>query len=110
MNVVERRRAAVLVQRFVGDIDSPFSPSTLDRRRRRVVIHREQGRLDRAGPVLLQAIRDDLGAVVAKELFGPVQYGDQTDDSLLGLDAAAFPGVEMDAERLRESPGHVERQ
>ena len=100
----------MLAQRFVGDIDSPFPPSALDRCGRRIVIEGEKGRLDRAGAVLLQAIRDDLGPVVAEELLGTVQHGNQTDDALLRLDAAAFPGVEMNAERLGESPGHVERQ
>ena len=62
----------MLAQRFVGEIDSLFSPSALDRCGRRIVIEGEKGRLDRAGAVLLQAIRDDPGPVLAEQLLGPV--------------------------------------
>ena len=73
-------------------------------------LHARKISLHRAASVLLQAIRDGLGPVLAEELLRTVQHGNQTDDALLRLDAAAFPGVEVDAEWLGEPPGHVERQ
>ena len=49
-------------------------------------------------------------AFFAKELLRPLRHRQQADDALVHLDDAAFPFVQVDAERLSEPPRHIIHQ
>src|SRR5262245_53178900 len=106
--MIQRGRSSVSAKGFVGNLVPAASRALLDGRWRRVVIKREQRRLNRTGAVLLQPICDRLGTIFAEQLFRPVQNRDQADDAFFRRDAASFPNIEVDTKGLRKPPGHVE--
>ena len=106
--MVERRRATVIAKRLIRDCGCISPPSAADWARWCHLRFGEKRHLHWSAPVFLEPFGDDLGPFLAEKLLGPIKHGYEAHDSLLRLDAAPFPGIEVDAEGLRETAGHVE--